>query len=82
MERLEAMLFALAMVRDDGTGSLAQNTVNPDVKHVFKLSKSSNGSLKCPLLSFFIQQGRPFQDRLLDVPHLSDGTFTNAVILG
>jgi hypothetical protein len=79
MERLETMLFALAMARRDMQFGTA-HVVNPDVKRVFKLSKSSNESSKCPLLSFFRQQGKPFQDRLLIVPHLSDGAFTNVVL--
>jgi hypothetical protein len=52
------------------------------VEHVFKLSKSSNRSLKCPLLSFFKQQGWSFQDRFPVVPHLLDGAFTNDVLSG
>jgi hypothetical protein len=44
--------------RDKKFGTV--HAINPDVKHVFKLSKSSNGSSKCPLLSFFRQQSKPF----------------------
>jgi hypothetical protein len=57
------------------------HAINPDVKHVLKLNKLSNGSSKCPFISFFRQQGKSFQDRLPIIPHLSDGAFINAVLL-